>query len=331
MTLPILCFSITITLFAFLCTVILLRMLIPVLTSHKIGQKIYDIGPRWHKSKEGTPIMGGVSFIIPVAIAVLFFTLLSGLGGKFRTESTSFGILLLALPNGAIGFIDDYTKLIKKQNQGLKAWQKLVLQLAVSGAFVAFLALSGMVSTKLYVPYFKVRADLGIFYYIFLVLFITGTVNSVNLTDGIDGLAASVTSFIALLFTVFAVVKGNIGLASAPASLLGGCAGFLVYNTYPAKIFMGDTGSLFLGGMVAGLAIAVNNPLILLVCGIIYYIEELSVILQVGYFKLTHGKRLFKMAPIHHHFEKCGWSELMIVAVFSTVTLLCCVLAWFGL
>lgn len=331
MTLSLICFSAAIGIFAFLATFIILKMLIPVLKSHKIGQKIYDIGPRWHKSKEGTPIMGGLGFIIPAFIGTLLFTILTLISGKFKIEYQGLSVFALALCNGAIGFIDDYTKLIKKQNQGLKAWQKLVLQLAVATLFVFVLAKTGRINTELYIPFAKIRVNLSYFYYVFLVLFIAATVNSVNLTDGIDGLAGSVTSIICIFFLVWGVANRYIGIVSISALTLGGCGGFLVYNFYPARIFMGDTGSLFLGGVVAGLAISVNNPLILILAGFIYYAEELSVILQVGFFKLTHGKRLFKMAPIHHHFEKCGWSEIKIVIVFSAVTLIGCVAAWFGM
>ncbi len=315
---------------AFALTVVILRVLIPFLRSKKIGQKIYDIGPRWHKSKEGTPIMGGLAFIIAVAavsaVLAVWFAATSGfsrMGGVLIT-------LAMALLNGLVGFIDDYTKLIKKQNQGLLAWQKLVFQFAIAIGYVAAMRAAGLVGTALYFPFFGKSAELGFFFYPIAVLLIVGIVNAVNLTDGIDGLASSVSGIYGLLFTVIGAVTGDVPLATLSASVVGGTAGFLVYNYYPARIFMGDTGSLFLGGMVAGLAFLIGNPLIMLLAGIVFVCEAASVILQVGYFKITHGKRIFKMAPIHHHFEKCGWSEIKIVAVFSAVALLAAVLSWFG-
>jgi len=331
MLLSISCFSLTIAMFAFFCTVILLKLLIPILKSHKVGQKIYEIGPRWHLDKQGTPVMGGIAFGFPILFDVILFTFLSLAARRFTNETDGLCVAILALGNGLIGFIDDYTKLIKKQNQGLKAWQKLALQLVFNGACVAIGALTGVIDTTMLIPFVGKTVDLGFFYYILLVFFISAVTNAVNLTDGIDGLAASVTGIVALFFTVYAVIGANIGLASIGAAAFGGCAGFLVYNAYPARIFMGDTGSLFLGGVVSGLCVITKNPLIILLVGIIYVIEELSVILQVSYFKITHGKRIFKMAPIHHHFEKCGWSERVIVLVFSALTIVGCAIAWFGM
>ncbi len=316
----------------FAATFLILRKLIPVLKSHKIGQKIYDIGPRWHIGKEGTPIMGGVSFIIASAAVVAGFSVWFAVKGVFREFLPALFGFLLALANGAIGFIDDYTKLIKKQNQGVKAWQKLAMQTVAASAYVAAMAAFGLSSTALPLPFTEKTLELGIFYYPVAVFMIDGIVNAVNLTDGIDGLASSVTAVVALFFGIagIAAVKSG-GLSVLSGVCFGGCAGFLMYNFYPAKIFMGDTGSLFLGGMAIGMSFALGEPLIIVFAGIIYLIEVLSDILQVGYFKLTHGKRIFKMAPIHHHFEKCGWSEIKIVAVFSAVTALGCVLAWFAI
>ncbi|MBP5269631.1 MAG: phospho-N-acetylmuramoyl-pentapeptide-transferase [Clostridia bacterium] len=315
---------------AFALTVVILRVLIPFLRSKKIGQKISEIGPRWHKGKEGTPIMGGLAFIIAItavsaALAVFF--------AATRDFSRMKGVLItlaMALLNGLVGFIDDYTKLIKKQNEGLLPWQKLLFQFAISAGYVAAMRAAGLLETSLYFPFFGTSAELGFFFYPLAVLLTVGIVNAVNLTDGIDGLASSVSGIYGLLFTFIGAVSGDIPLAALSASVFGGTSGFLVYNFYPARILMGDTGSLFLGGTVAGLAFLIGNPLIMLLAGIVFVIEAASVILQVGYFKITHGKRLFKMAPIHHHFEKCGWSEIKIVAVFSAVALLAAVLSWFG-
>jgi phospho-N-acetylmuramoyl-pentapeptide-transferase len=217
----------------------------------------------------------------------------------------------------------------------LTARQKYLLQLLAAGLFLLLLGLTDVIGTTLYIPFAGVEWDLGFFYYIFALLLLTGIVNAVNLTDGIDGLSSSVTLVVGMFLSAAAFFSSQVQNPTAVrvlgACLIGGTLGFLVYNFYPARIFMGDTGSLFLGAMVVGSTLVMGNPLIIVVCGIIYICETASVILQVGYFKLTHGKRLFKMAPIHHHFEKCGWNEIRIVAVFSAVTALFCAAAWFGL
>ena len=319
------------TLGVFFVTWLILRKLIPVLKSRKIGQKIYEIGPRWHKGKEGTPIMGGLGFIIATIIGI---AVISGVYLYFGREKELLGVwltLALALLNGLIGFFDDYTKLIKKQNQGFLAWQKLLLQLLVAAAYLWAMSACGFIDTALEIPYFDIELELGIFYYFFAILFIAGMVNSVNLTDGIGGLCSSVSAVVGAFFAVVAFIWLIPELAIFPATIIGGTIGFLMYNFYPAKIFMGDTGSLYLGGAVVGMAFLIEEPLIIMIAGIIYLIEVASVILQVGYFKITHGKRIFKMAPIHHHFEKCGWSEVKIVGVFTLITALACVLAYLGL
>ena len=319
------------TLGVFFVTWLILRKLIPVLKSRKIGQKIYDIGPRWHKGKEGTPIMGGLGFIIATLIGI---AVISGVYLYLGRANELLGVwltLALALLNGLIGFFDDYTKLIKKQNQGFLAWQKLVLQLLVAAAYLWAMSACGFIDTALEIPYFDIELELGIFYYFFAILFIAGMVNSVNLTDGIDGLCSSVSAVVGAFFAVVAFVMLRPEFAIFPATVIGGTVGFLMYNFYPAKIFMGDTGSLYLGGAVVGMAFLIEEPLIIMIAGLISLIEVASVILQVGYFKITHGKRIFKMAPIHHHFEKCGWSEVKIVGVFTLITAIACALAYFGL
>ena len=319
------------TIGVFLVTWLILKKLIPVLKSKKIGQKIYEIGPRWHKGKEGTPIMGGLGFIIATILGIAVMT---GVYAYYDRAMELVGVwltLALALLNGLIGFFDDYTKLIKKQNQGFRAWQKLALQLIVSAAYLWAMSVVGFIDTSLEIPFLDISIELGIFYYFFAILFISGMVNSVNLTDGIDGLCSSVSAVVGAFFAVVAFITLRPELAIFPATVIGGTVGFLMYNFYPAKIFMGDTGSLYLGGAVVGMAFLINEPLIILIAGIIYLTEVVSVILQVGYFKLTNGKRIFKMAPIHHHFEKCGWSEVKIVGVFTLVTVLACVLAYFGI
>ncbi len=313
---------------AFIITAVSLRFLIPALKSRKMGQKILDIGPRWHKSKEGTPTMGGLSFLITaILLTALFFPFILK---KYESGSLTPVIItaLMALLNGLIGIIDDRAKLVKKQNEGLKAWQKYFLQLAVCALYLLAMSRAGLISTSMYIPFFKTDIELGIAYYFFSIILITGTVNSVNLADGIDGLAASEGAVIAAFFSASAFVMGSLSVSLLSGLLLGICLGFLVYNFYPARVFMGDTGSLFLGGFIIGLAYLINNPLIIIVIGIMYLIESLSVILQVGYFRITHGKRLFKMSPIHHHFEKCGWSEIKIVSVFSSITLIMCIIAF---
>ena len=303
---------------SFLITLILGKIFIPVLKSIKMGQKILDIGPRWHKSKEGTPTMGGLFFIAGVGVSAAVYGYLTTVnGGNLRELFVNFGFMLLC---GAIGFVDDYTKFVKKQNKGLTAMQKLFLQFALTAAYIISFYAGRKADTSLALPFTDFRIELGMFYYLFLIVGIVFTVNSVNLTDGIDGLASSVTAVAAIfLCAVCYRVENNLAMVLS-AAITGGCFGFLVYNFYPAKVFMGDTGSLFLGGAVSSLALWLNMPLILVFVGIVYYIEALSVMLQVASYKLFK-KRIFKMSPIHHHFEMCGWNEIKIVTVFSLVNL----------
>ncbi|NLK39714.1 MAG: phospho-N-acetylmuramoyl-pentapeptide-transferase [Clostridiales bacterium] len=313
----------------FFITVLFTRGLIPRLKSLKMGQKILDIGPRWHKSKEGTPTMGGLAFMMSVLLCGLAFALVVALATGEDVKPFLF-TLGLALLNGGIGVIDDLTKFRKRQNEGLTPGQKFFLQLLIAAAYLVFMNTWGYIDTFLYIPYFDIELNLGILYHVFALLLITGITNSANLTDGIDGLASSVTCVIGIFFAYAAQSYGSAPLGLLSGGIIGATLGFLVYNFYPARIFMGDTGSLFLGGLVVGAAFMINNPLIVVVAALIYIIETLSVMLQVGFFKLT-CKRIFRMAPIHHHFEKCGWSERKVVAVFSLITLLACVLAIFGL
>ena len=240
-------------------------------------------------------------------------------------------VLAFALVFGLIGFLDDFVKVKYKRNLGLTALQKLVLQLAAAAAYLALLRHNGDLTCDLYIPFWNVTFYISWpVYLVFAIFVIVGCVNAVNLTDGVDGLSSSVTIPVMAFFAACAFLWGKTTLALLPASLVGGLAAFLVYNHHPAKVFMGDTGSLFLGAAVCGLAFALDMPLILILVGFVYICETLSVILQVTYFKLTHGKRIFKMTPIHHHFELCGWSENKIVAVFAAVTVLLCVLAFLG-
>ena len=300
-------------------------LLLPVLRALKAGQSIREIGPTWHNYKSGTPMMGGLMFIFAAMICLVM-----NLPGM--TDYTVFYVLVLALCFGFIGFLDDFTKVKYKRNLGLTSLQKALLQMAVSAVFLYVMYRTGSMNTHLYVPFFNVSFDLHPIVYIFFAMFVmVGCVNAVNLTDGVDGLSSSVTLPVMVFFTAAAIALGKWELALLPASLTGGLIAYLFYNWHPAKVFMGDTGSLFLGGVVCALAFALEMPLILILVGFVYICETLSVILQVSYFKATHGKRLFKMAPIHHHFEMCGWKEEKIVLTFAAISAIMCLLAWVGI
>ncbi len=303
------------------------RPLIGMLRRMKFGQKILEDGPTWHMNKQNTPTMGGLIFILAMLVPVLVCLPAMVSTGEYRPLL----MLALSLVFGAIGFVDDYTKIKKKQNKGLTAGQKLLLQLAAAALFITVMRVMGYLEPVLYIPFIALSIDLPwIVYLLFAVFVIVGCDNAVNLTDGIDGLCASVTAVVAAFFTAVFLWAGSPARLFS-AALLGGLLGFLCFNRFPAKVFMGDTGSLFLGGAVCAMAFACNMPVILIPVGIIYIVETLSDIIQVVYFKATHGKRFFKMAPIHHHFEMCGWSERKIVAVFSAVTVLTCVLSYIGI
>lgn len=307
---------------------------IPFLRRVKAGQSILEIGPKWHKTKQGTPTMGGVIFIASTALSMLAFDL-SGLGGG---DFSGLFVLLFAAAFGLIGFIDDYFKVVRKRNLGLTAFQKLVLQLSVAAAFLALMRYFGMTTPNVFIPFFNVTVPVLWMLYLFCALiYVVGFVNAVNLTDGIDGLVSGVTIPVALFFAFLslAVTGGLSSLTGVPvsygifsAALAGGLTGFLIYNFNPAKVFMGDTGSLFLGGALCGLAFACDMPLILIPVGLIYLIEMFSVILQVVWFKASGGKRLFKMAPIHHHCEMSGWKEKKIFTVFVSATVVFCVITF---
>ncbi len=302
--------------------------LIPFLRKIHFGQTILDDGPKWHKGKQGTPTMGGFMFIISSVVVGVVCVLLYHIKGTPETTVLSAKIyagIFMAVAYGAVGFIDDYIKVVKKRNLGLTAIQKLILQFGVAIAYLVTLACFGD-TTSTYIP-FVGMVDLGIFYYPLSAIFIVGIVNAVNLTDGIDGLNGSVTFFGSIFFMLIASFLGRMGVSVMSAALAGGCLGFLVWNFHPAKVFMGDTGSLFLGGFMCAIAFALDMPILLILIGLVYICEMFSVILQVTYFKLTHGKRLFKMSPIHHHFEMCGWSEVKIVVMFSIFTSICSALA----
>ena len=319
---------------AFLITTMSGYVVIPWLRKLKYGQTINEIGPTWHQTKQGTPTMGGLMFFMGTLIGIIagYSLLLKSeptlMQETYQNQNMSLLIsVITALAFGFIGFVDDYIKVVKKRNLGLTEKQKLVLQFAVTAAFLAAQYMIGHIHTSVVIPWVG-SVDLGYFYYPIVFLGITFMVNAVNLTDGIDGLCSSVTFIVALGFFMISASYGYYSNSIFACALAGSLAGFLVWNFYPAKVFMGDTGSMFLGGSVVAMAWAVDRPEVLVLIGIIYTIETLSVVIQVTYFKLTHGKRIFKMSPIHHHYEMSGWSEVKIVCVFSAVTIVFSALAY---
>ena len=312
---------------AFAASALIGRFLIPWLRALKAGQSIKEIGPVWHRAKQGTPTMGGIMFIAGIFIAILVTGWKDFSQGRFG----ALFVFLFALVFGVIGFLDDFMKVKYHKNEGLTASQKFLLQLAAAIVFTVLLRYTGYLTPDLYIPFFNVSFQLPwAVYMVFAAFVIVATVNAVNLTDGVDGLATGVTLPVALFYLVVSLMWKVTDLSIFAAALVGGLCAFLIYNFHPAKVFMGDTGSLFLGGTVCGLAFALDIPLIIVLVGIIYLLETLSDIIQVTYFKLTHGKRIFRMAPLHHHFEMGGWSEEKLFTVFTLVTVVCCVLAYFG-
>lgn len=309
---------------------------IPWLRKLKFGQTILDIGPSWHKSKQGTPTMGGIMFVVGTAAAIALTVITDRLMGGSITAAGSpvssemktklWAGLLMALGFGFIGFADDYIKVVKKRNLGLSIKQKTVMQTLLSLAYLTSLYMSMQGEPYMFVP-FVGTVRMGFFFWIFGLIVIYAAINAVNFTDGIDGLCSSVTVTCAAALGVIAVLKGFLGVGTVAAALAGACVGFLLWNKKPAKVFMGDTGSMFLGGMIVAIAYMLNCPLILVLCGVIYVIEGASDVIQIGYFKITHGKRIFRMAPIHHHFEMGGWSEWKIVGVFTLINIIGCAAA----
>ncbi len=295
-------------------------ILIPFLRKLKFGQTILEDGPTWHGKKQGTPTMGGIAFILSTVLASLIFV----------RDLRGSAILLCGVLFGVIGFIDDYIKVIKKQNKGFSPSQKFLAQIAVSLSYALFLYFQfGQTETK--IPFTEINLDLGVFYIPFVMLVLLATTNSANLTDGIDGLAASIGSLVALFFALACVsLTGHTDGSVIAGALAGGLLGFLIYNAYPAKVFMGDTGSLFIGGMIAAVAISAGLELFIIISAFIFLFEALSVIIQVAVFKKTK-KRVFKMAPVHLHFEMCGWKETKVVAVFSVITLILCTICYIAL
>ncbi len=312
---------------AFGVAAILGQVFIPLLHRLKAGQAIREDGPTWHMSKQGTPTMGGVMFILAIAVAIVA----SGWEEIQRGNWNHIYVFLFALVFGLIGFIDDFQKLRHHANEGLTAPQKFLLQLAAAIAFTVLMRSQGYLTPNLFIPFLNVAIPMPwVVYMVFAAFVMVGTVNAVNLTDGIDGLATGVTIPVALFYMAVSAWFGRNDLAILAAALVGGLAAFLIYNFHPAKVFMGDTGSLFLGGMVCGMAFALDIPLVIPIIGLVYVAEVLSDIIQVVYFKKTHGKRFFRMAPLHHHLELGGWSETKLFCVFSGLTLALCCLAFLG-
>jgi len=309
-------------LISFAISVVLGPVIIPFLRRLKMGQTERTEGVQSHLKKAGTPTMGGVIFLIATAITALFYV------GDYPKIIP---VLFLTLGFGIIGFLDDYLKVVLKRSDGLLPWQKFLLQVVLTAIFVFYIVKYTDISLTMRIPFWSGHfLNLGWLAVPVLFFAVIGTVNGVNFTDGLDGLASSVTLIVAVFFTVVSIGM-KLGIEPITGAVVGGLMGFLLFNVYPAKVFMGDTGSLALGGFVAGTAYVMQMPLFILIVGLIYLIEVLSVIIQVTYFKATHGKRIFKMAPIHHHFELCGWSETRVVAVFSVITAVMCMVALLAL
>lgn len=312
---------------AFAISVVLCPIVIPFLRKLKFGQYVRDDGPETHLKKAGTPTMGGLIILTSIAVTSMFYI------GEHREVLP---VLFATVGFGMIGFLDDYIKVVMKRSMGLSPLQKLVLQAIVAGVFVYYYLVQMKYQPEFLLP-FTGGMQQGLYismpvwlFILFVFMVMLGTVNGTNFTDGLDGLASSVTLLVAVFFTVVAVGAGS-GISPVTSAVAGALMGFLVYNIYPASVFMGDTGSLALGGFVSSAALMLKMPVFIVIVGIIYLIEVLSVMIQVTYFKITHGKRIFKMAPIHHHFEQCGWSETRVVTVFSIITSLFCLVALAGL
>lgn len=311
---------------AFAISALSCPVIIPFLHKLKFGQEVRKDGPQAHLKKQGTPTMGGIAILLSIIVTSLFY---------IKDYPKIIPILFVTVGFGAVGFLDDYIKIVMKRSEGLNPVQKLIGQFLITGIFAWYLLRSGQVDTEVLIPFtggFKngIFINLGILFVPFLFFVVLGTDNGVNFTDGLDGLCTSVTILVAVFMTVVSLREGK-GISPVTGAVVGSLLGFLLFNVYPAKVFMGDTGSLALGGFVASSAFMMQMPFFIPIIGLIYLVEVLSVIMQVSYFKATHGKRIFKMAPIHHHFELCGWSETRVVAVFSITTAILCLVAYLGL
>ncbi len=317
---------------SFLLALLLAPWILPWLRRLKCAQSILDIGPAWHKkTKQGTPTIGGLIFIIPTVLV----SLVLGAGDLMRGDFRLLICLVFVVLCGLVGFIDDYIKVVKKRNQGLTVLQKTLPLMLFMALFLGALYTTNVITDTIFIPYLNIRIHLYYFYFLLMIPMLFFFVNSVNLTDGLDGLVTGVSlpytiSFIIIGFFLSAG-SNNTGVTVFAAALTGGLMAFLIYNFHPAKVFMGDTGSLFLGAAIVALAMAYDMPYFILIGGMMFLIEGASVVLQVGFYKLTHGKRIFKMTPIHHHFEMCGWSEVKIVSVFTAISAIGCLLALWGM
>lgn len=307
---------------AFAISMILGPFVIPFLRKLKFGQTEREEGVQSHLKKAGTPTMGGIIFLVAITVTSLLYV---------KDYPKIIPVLFLTLGFGLIGFLDDYLKVVLRRSDGLLPWQKMACQIIVTGIFAFYVIFYTDISLAMKVPFLPgVTWDIGWLAVPLMFFAVIGTVNGVNFTDGLDGLASSVTIMVATFFAVVSIGTQS-GIEPVTCAVIGGLLGFLLFNVYPAKVFMGDTGSLALGGFVAGAAYMLQMPLFILIVGLIYLVEVLSVVIQVTYFKLTHGKRIFKMAPIHHHFELCGWSETRVVAVFTVITALLCLVGFMAL
>ena len=318
---------------AFLLTLLFGRIALPILRAKKAGQPINEY-VHAHQSKAGTPTMGGIAFV-PAFLAVMagyavYHVTLGAQRGEALIPVAL--VCLYGLANSAIGFVDDYFKLLRRKNEGLTEWQKFILQVVAAAAFLAMMGITGNLNTELHIPFTDIRWELSWFAYPVYLIVMVGFVNATNITDGLDGLASSICATVACFMVAVEifVLRSDGYSVIMGAALLGCVLGFLVYNHHPAKMFMGDTGSLFLGAVIMGCAILSGELLLFVLAGFMFVIEMLSSLLQRLYYKLSHGKRIFKMAPLHHHFEKCGWGEVTIVAVFTAVSAVFCILAFLG-
>ncbi len=312
-----------------LFTMTIIKIILPKLKSKEFGQKILEEGPKWHKKKEGTPTMGGLSFILAINIVCIGAIIVFYKKIDTRNTLLLLNILIYSLLNGMIGIIDDIAKIKKSTNKGLTGKSKFLLQSIASIVFLFLVKSFVGINTIVNIPFFNYSIDLGFFYYLTAFVLLCGVVNSVNLSDGIDGLASSLVITVAVYFSFCTILMpDNKYLLIISSSLLGAGVGFFVFNRHPAKIFMGDTGSLYFGALIVSVSFMLDNILLVLLYGIIFIIEALSVIAQVLYFKVTKGKRLFLMAPLHHHFEKKGWSENKIVCIFSTLSFIACIITF---
>ncbi len=309
-------------LISFAVSAVLCPFAIPFLHRLKFGQQVRNDGPSTHLKKQGTPTMGGIVILAGIIVTSLIY---------IRNYPKIAMILFLTAGFGVVGFLDDYIKVVKKRSEGLNPIQKLIGQIVITGIFAYYIVTSPEIGTQMQIPFTSAELDLPVWLFVPALFFIVlGTDNGVNFTDGLDGLCTSVTIIVAAFFTVVAI-KEDSGISPITGAVVGSLMGFLIFNLYPARVFMGDTGSLALGGFVASTAFVMQMPIFIAVVGLIYLVEVLSVIIQVTYFKKTGGKRFFRMAPIHHHFELCGWSETKIVGVFSIITAILCLIAYLGL